>query len=103
MERHNDLNSLKIAVIAFLGAVLTLAAILALQVLYYTVANRLTEERVIQSAATHSDTQLAEQAVQLTRYDWIDREQKQVMIPVDRAMELVVQELSAAASEERNP
>jgi hypothetical protein len=103
MERHNDLNSLKIAVIGFLGAVLTLAAILALQVLYYTASNRLTEERVIQAATTPSDTQLAEQAVQLTRYDWIDRDKKQLMIPVDLAMELVVQELSAAPGEERNP
>jgi hypothetical protein len=103
MERHNDLNSLKIATIGLLGAVVTLAAILALQVLYYTAADRLTEERVVQSATTQSDTQLAEQSVQLTRYDWIDRQKKQLMIPVDRAMELVVKELSAAQSEERNP
>lgn len=103
MESHNDLNSLKIGMIGFLGAVVTLAAILALQVLYYAAANRLTDERVVQSPTTQSDTQLAEQAVQLTRYDWIDREKKQVMIPVDRAMELVVKELSAAQSEERSP
>ena len=45
---------------------------------------------------------LAEQAVKLTRYDWIDREKKRVMIPIERAMELVVKESSAAQSEERS-
>jgi hypothetical protein len=103
MERYNDLNLWNIGMIGFLGVVITSALVLALQVLYYTVADRLTEERVIQSSMTHSDTQLAEQSVQLTRYDWIDREKKQVMIPVDRAMDLVVKELSAAQSEERSP
>lgn len=103
MDRHNDLDVLKIGVIGFLGAVITVAAILALQVLYYVVAEQLTEERVVRAPTTHSDTQLAGQAVQLTRYDWIDREKKQVMIPIDRAMELVVQELSATQREERSP
>jgi hypothetical protein len=38
----------------------------------------------------------------LTRYGWIDREKQQVTIPIDRAMELVVNDLSAAPSEERS-
>ena len=43
MERHNDLNPMKIAVVGFLVALVTLVIILALQVLYYAAANRQTE------------------------------------------------------------
>ena len=102
MERHNDLNALKIAVVGFLAALVTFTIILALQVLYYSAANEQMERKVIQAPTTQSDTLLAEQAVKLTRYDWIDREKKKVMVPIDRAMELVVKELSATQSEERS-
>ena len=102
MERYNDLNTLKIAVVGLLGALITLAIVLALQVLYYSAANQQFDRKVIQAPTTQSDTLLAEQAVKLTRYDWIDREKKKVMIPIDRAMELVVKELSATQSEERS-
>ena len=100
MERHNDLNTLKIAVVGLLGALVTVAIVLALQVLYYSAANQQFDRKVIQAPTTQSDTLLAEQAVKLTRYEWIDRQKNKVMIPIDRAMELVVKELSATQSEE---
>jgi hypothetical protein len=102
MERHNDLNSVKIAWVGFLGALVTFIVILAMQVLYYSTVVQETEQKVVQSPTTQSDTLLAEQAVKLTRYGWIDRQKQQVTIPIDRAMELVVNDLSAASSEERN-
>ena len=102
MERHNDLNPVKIAWVGFLGALVTFVVILAMQVLYYSAVDQETEQKVIQAPTTQSDTMLAEQAVKLTRYGWIDREKQQVTIPIDRAMEVVVNELSAAPSEERS-
>jgi hypothetical protein len=102
MDRYNDLNPVKIAQVGFLGALVTFVLILALQVLYYSAVNQETEQKVIQSPTTDSDTLLAEQAVKLTRYGWIDREKQQVTIPIDRAMQVVVNELSAAPSEERS-
>jgi hypothetical protein len=102
MERHNDLNSVKIAWVGFLGALMTFEIILAMQVLYYSAVVHETEQKVVQAPTTDSDTLLAEQAVKLTRYGWIDREKQQVTIPIDRAMELVVNDLSAAPSEERS-
>ena len=102
MERHNDLNSVKIAWVGFLGALMTFEIILAMQVLYYAAVVQETEQKVVQAPTTDSDTLLAEQAVKLTRYGWIDREKQQVTIPIDRAMELVVNDLSAAPSEERS-
>jgi hypothetical protein len=102
MERHNDLNTLKIAAVGFLAALVTFAFILALQVLYYSSANEQHDRKVIQAPTTQSDTLLAEQAVKLTRYDWIDRGKQTVMVPIDRAMELVVKELSATQTQERS-
>lgn len=102
MERHNDLNSATIAWVGFLGALVTFVVILAMQVLYYSAVVQETEQKVVQAPTPQSDTMLAEQAVKLTRYEWIDREKQLVMIPIDRAMEVVVNELSAAPSEERS-
>jgi hypothetical protein len=102
MQRYNDLNTPMIALVGLLGALLTFAVIVALQVLYYSAASRQEERKVIQAPTTDSDSLMAEQEVKLTRYGWIDREKKQVAIPIDRAMELVVRELSATESEERS-
>lgn len=102
MERHNDLNTLKIAAVGLLGALITLAVVLALQVLYYSAANEQFERKVIQAPTTQSDHWLTEQAAKLTTYGWIDRQKNKVMIPIDRAMELVVKEVSASQSEERS-
>jgi hypothetical protein len=102
MQRYNDLNTPMIALVGLLGALLTFAAIVALQVLYYSAANRQDERKVIQAPTTESDSLMAEQEVKLTRYGWVDRDKKQVAIPIERAMELVVRELSATESEERS-
>ena len=100
MQRYNDLNTPMIALVGLLGALLTFAAIVALQVLYYSAANKQDERKLINVPTTESNSLLAEQEVKLTRYGWIDREKNQVAIPIERAMELVVRDLSAARSEE---
>ncbi len=102
MQRYNDLNIAAIAIATFVGAVLTFAAILGLQVLYYAVANRQHEQKVIAAPTFESDSVIAEQEVKLTRYGWIDREKNQVAIPIERAMEVVVQELSSVESKEQS-
>jgi len=102
MQRYNDLNVTAIAVATFIGAALTFAAIIGLQVLYYAVANRQHEEKVIAVPTFESDSAIAEQEVRLTRYGWIDREKDQVAVPIERAMELVVRELSSVESKEQS-
>lgn len=102
MQRYNDLNVTAIAVVTFIGAVLTFAVILGLQVLYYAVANRQHEQKVVAAPTFESDSVIAEQEVKLTRYGWIDREKNQVAIPIERAMELVVRELSSVETKEQS-
>jgi hypothetical protein len=102
MQRYNDLNTPMIALVGLLGALVTFVVIVALQVLYYTAANSHNQRNVIQAPTTESDSLVAEQEVKLTRFGWINRDKKQVAIPIDRAMELVVRELSATGNEERS-
>ena len=100
MQRYEDLNTPMIAVVGLVGALLTVIVILAAQVLYYTAANRGDERKIVNAPTTTSDSLLAEQEVKLTRYGWISRDNKQVAIPIDRAMELVVRDLSATEKRE---
>jgi hypothetical protein len=102
MQRYNDLNTSTIALVGFVGALLTFVLIVALQVLYFAVSREQTQRKVIGASTAGSDTLLAEQEVRLTRYGWIDRQEKQVVVPIERAMDLVVDELSAGQREERN-
>ena len=100
MQRYNDLNTPMIALVGLLGMLLTFIAIVALQVLYYAAANRREEQKVVNVPTTASNSLLAEQEVKLTRYGWIARDTKQVAIPIERAMKLVVDELSATPGED---
>ena len=102
MPSYNDLNTSKIALVGFVGALVTFVVIIAVQVLYLSTAKDLRQERVIEAPTTDSDSIVYEQQVKLTRYAWIDQPNKKVVIPIERAMELVVSELSASSSEERN-
>jgi hypothetical protein len=100
MQRYNDLNTPMIALVGFLGMLMTYIVIVALQVLYYTSANRRDERMIVNVPTTASNSLLAEQEVKLTRYGWINRDEQQVAVPIERAMELVVGELSATTGEE---
>ena len=102
MQRYNDLNTPMIALVGLLGMLLTFIAVVALQVLYYTTANRRDEQKIVNVPTTASNSLLAEQEVKLTRYGWIARDQDRAAIPIERAMKLVVDELSATQGEEGN-
>jgi hypothetical protein len=96
VQRYHDLNTPMIAIVGFLGALVTFIVIVAMQVLYFNVANRQDERKIINVATTESDSLVLEQEAKLTRYGWINREKKQAAVPIERAMDLVVRELSAA-------
>jgi hypothetical protein len=100
MQRYNDLNTPMIALVGFLGMLLTFITILVLEIVYYSSANRQDAQKIVNVPTTTSNSLLAEQEVKLTRYGWINRDEKQVAVPIERAMQLVVDELSATPGEE---
>lgn len=92
IERHDDLNVPMIALFGVLACVLTFALVLGVQVLYYRVANSEVQRKVIAAQAMDSASIMAEQEAKLARYGWLDRAQGRATIPIERAMELIVQE-----------
>ena len=55
------------------------------------------ERKVITVESGQAKNLLAEQEARLNRSGWIDREQGVVAIPIDRAMQLVVDELGKSS------
>jgi hypothetical protein len=101
MERHNDVNTPLIALVGIVGAILTFALIVGLQALYFSYAQREIDRKVTAAPALESDSLVAEQEIKLTRYGWLNREQQQAAIPIERAMKLVADEVELTANQER--
>ena len=93
MATRNDVNTPVIALVGFLSALLFFASIVFLQVVFYRV-------EASQRAADNSQPPLElanlvqNQQARLAEYRWVDQKKGVVGIPIDRAMKLVVADLS---------
>ncbi|NUQ61614.1 MAG: hypothetical protein HUU20_03945 [Pirellulales bacterium] len=92
MTSHNDVNTPMVALIGFLGAVLTFAVIVLLTVIYYAAEEREDYAKNISQPYTELENLLATQRAKLVEYHWVDQKNQVVAIPIDRAMQLVVVE-----------
>ena len=92
VERH-DLNIPVISVVGAISVILTVAIVLAVQALYFNYANSETQRKIVQAPTVSADSRLAEQDAKLARYSWVNRAQGTVTIPIERAMQLVVEEM----------
>lgn len=90
MAQYDDLNSRQIWVVGIVSAALTAITIFAVQVLYFALLDRHNEVKLRNSEYTISNGYLAEQNAELNSYGR-DDETGAVRIPIQRAMELVVQ------------
>jgi len=80
------------------GVLLVVLSVIGLEVLYYHTERR--ARRALEAAASAERTEL--QRVQRQRLDgwrWVDRDRGVVAIPVERAMELVIEECGARVPE----
>ncbi|MCH5372961.1 MAG: hypothetical protein JJ992_03215 [Planctomycetes bacterium] len=102
MERYNDTNTPMLALVGFVGAILVVALIAGLQVLYYVTVEKERQTKVIDVATAESDSVVAEQEIKLAQYGWLDRKENKVAIPIERAMQLVVADLQQPADKERS-
>lgn len=91
-------NTQKVVLAGLLGVILTVAAIMALQVLYYRYTSGVEATEKFSEPSPKLQKLLAEQEERLAEYrridTEIDTEKGIVAIPIERAMELVVEELS---------
>jgi hypothetical protein len=90
----DDLNTSIIAVVGFIGTIIIFALIIFTQVLFYwTEAKQRVVKDIDQPFLEYANL-TADQQAKLAKYQWLDQEKKIVAIPVNRAMELVVDRLS---------
>lgn len=82
----------RVALIGFVGIVLTYIAVLLLQGLYYSEATRQWEQKVVAVPNIESDAVLSEQMAANRSYGVVDSEAGTYQIPVERAIDLVVDE-----------
>lgn len=92
MAERDDLNVPMIATVGVVSVVLTIATVYAVQALYFEQANSENERKVVLSPTVDADSRLAEQEAKISRYSWIKRSDGVVAIPIDRAMQLIVDE-----------
>jgi hypothetical protein len=82
------------ALVGVAGALCVVLAVLGLELLYHHTAERARRERDSAPPAELSAVRRAEQEL-LESYRWIDRQRGIVAIPVERAMELLLEERGA--------
>jgi hypothetical protein len=90
----DDLNTSKIAVVGFISALVVFALIILTQVLFYWAEAQQRLVKDIDQPYLEYANLTADQQAKLAKYQWLDQKEKIVGIPIKRAMELVVDELS---------
>jgi uncharacterized membrane protein len=95
MVMSDEIDTPKLAVIGVVGTMIVVLVVFAVQVLFYVVTAEVRDERNV----AHVDQALAryqaEQDEKLHRTAWVDPQTKKVAIPIERAMELTVRDLTA--------
>ncbi|QDT94068.1 hypothetical protein [Gimesia algae] len=89
---YDDLDTTMIAYVGAVGTIITFFIVFAVAALDMSFEKKQNVEKVIEVPEVNSDSILASQAAALTEYRWIDQDKKIVAVPIDRAMELTVQE-----------
>ncbi len=90
----DDLNTPKIAVVGFISAIIVFALIILLQVMFYWAEAQQRQVKDIDQPYLDYANLTADQQAKLAKYQWIDQKEKIVAIPIRRAMEIVVDDLS---------
>ncbi len=91
MAQYDDLNVPRIATIGVISILVTAVTALAVQVLFYALADWQDSVKSMESDYTRENAVLAQQAEQISNYG-VDPTTGRVTIPIDKAMELVIAE-----------
>jgi ATP/ADP translocase len=91
---YDDVKTAKIVMVGVIGAVLIFAVMVLVEVLYYQIETRLHHEGDDQASPEVANQIAQQRAALVAGYSVADAQKKVYNIPVDRAMKLVVRELS---------
>ncbi|QDU07171.1 hypothetical protein [Gimesia aquarii] len=89
---YDDLDTTMIAYVGTVGTIITFFLVFGIAAFYYAFAKTENEKKVINVPEVNAESILANQAAALTEYRWIDQDKNIVAIPIDQAMQIVVQE-----------
>ncbi len=97
MATGDDVNTPVIALVGFISALLFFMIIVLLEVVFYWTEARERYEKDFSQPPQELAALVQNQQARLAEYRWIDEKKGLVAIPIDRAMEMVVADLSAPA------
>ena len=93
IERPQDeLKAGPIAIAGIVGAILTFALIVALSALFLQAQSVETYHKSVRQTPAELRRLRSNQIEKLNGYGWVDREKGIVSVPIERAMELLVEE-----------
>jgi hypothetical protein len=94
MAMRNDVNTPAIVMVGLVSAILFFAAVVLLEVMFYQIAARQRFDKDISQPFAELTALVQRQQARLAEYRWVDEKKRIAAIPIDRAMELVVAEVS---------
>lgn len=95
---QDDPNAPMTVVVGIVGCILVFVIIVALQALFHEAKDAEFRRKVINQKPEQLRSLRSEQLEQLNSYRWVDQQAGVVAIPIDRAMELMVQEARSETS-----
>jgi hypothetical protein len=93
-ESRRDPRAASTVIVGVISIVLVLVTVFALEALYYRTVDREQQRKFDAEQPLEPAWLSDESTAQLEGYRWVDREAGTVAIPIERAMELVVEEQS---------
>ncbi len=92
MAQYDDVKTSKIALVGFLGSIIVVIVVFALQVIYYHAVAVQFQEKDIDTPFVELQRATSAQQAKLVQYHWVDQAKGVAAIPIERAMEIVVRE-----------
>lgn len=92
MAQYDDINTPMVALVGFLGSILVFAIVVFLSVLYVSAQEQQEYAKNVAQPYTELENLRSAQRIKLVEYRWVDQAKHVVAIPIDRAMQLVVDE-----------
>jgi hypothetical protein len=96
-EGQGDPNARPVVFVTVIGIIVLLITVFGLQGLYYQSEQREAQRKLLTPEYIDLQRMRAEQRANLAGYRWADREKHVVTIPIERAMQQVIQEHGRSA------
>lgn len=98
-DRRDDPDIAMTTLVVVVGTVLTFVIVVFLQAVFYRAETAEYERKVVNESPKKLRSVRAEQSAVLNDYRWVDRENGVVAIPIERAMEILVERSDSPVAE----